>query len=69
MHLTTLIILTLLVAAFCIQRKIQYRRRNAAGLPLPAGPNGIPLLGNIFNFPKTEAWLMAAQWRKKYGDH
>jgi hypothetical protein len=48
---------------------IRHRRRDGAGHPLPPGPTGLPLLGNIFNFPKTGAWLLAGEWRKKYGDY
>jgi hypothetical protein len=57
-----------LVVAFWIRHAIQYRRRNPEGLPLPPGPSGLPLVGNILNFPKREAWLMAAEWRRKYGE-
>ena len=65
MHLKILDIFVLFVFSFWIQRLIQYRRRNVAGLPLPPGPPGLPLLGN--RFPKTEAWLQSAKWAKIYG--
>jgi len=70
MHLSlgVLDVLVFLVIAVCIQRIIQYRRRNPAGLPLPSGPNGLPFLGNIFNFPRTESWMKAVQWQKEFGE-
>lgn len=69
MHPSLLGIVVVLVAAFYIRCTMQYRRRNVAGLPLPPGPYGLPLIGNVLNFPKKEAWLVAAQWRKKYGEY
>ncbi|KIM89841.1 hypothetical protein PILCRDRAFT_812637 [Piloderma croceum F 1598] len=67
MHLNILDIFVLFVVGFWIQRFIRHRRRNVAGLPLPPGPPGFPLLGNLFDFPKTDAWLTGAQWGKTYG--
>jgi hypothetical protein len=66
MHLNVLQIFVLSIIGFWIQRFIR-RRRNVAGLPLPPGLSGLPLLGNLFNFPKTDAWLTGAQWGKTYG--
>ena len=68
MHLNVLDIFVLFVVGFWVQRFILHRRRNAAGLPLPPGPPGFPLLGNLFDFPKTDAWLTGARWGKTYGE-
>ena len=64
-----ILVLIVVLVALWIKHIIQYRRRNLLGLPLPPGPNGLPLLGNILNFPKKEAWLMAAKWGKIYGEY
>jgi hypothetical protein len=69
MHLVVLDVLVFLIITLWIQRIVQYRRRNVAGLPLPPGPNGLPLLGNVLNFPKTDGWLKAAEWGKTYGEY
>jgi hypothetical protein len=31
---------------------------NPKGLPLPPGPKGFPLIGNIFNMPVNKPWLV-----------
>lgn len=35
--------------------------------PLPPGPKGLPLIGNIFEAPKNYAWLVYQEWSRKYG--
>jgi hypothetical protein len=68
MHFNILDILVLLIVGFWIQHFLLHRRRNAAGPPFPPGPHGLPLLGNLFDFPKTDAWLTGAQWGRTYGE-
>ncbi|KAK0501149.1 cytochrome P450 [Armillaria luteobubalina] len=36
--------------------------------PLPLGPRGIPLLGNLLEMPSEKEWLTFAKWGEKYGD-
>ncbi|KZP22537.1 cytochrome P450 [Athelia psychrophila] len=36
------------------------------GSKLPPGPPGLPLLGNIFDFPKIEEWLVYKAMSRKY---
>ena len=40
---------------------------NPNGLPLPPGPKGYPLIGNLFDMPIHKPWLVYDQWRKTYG--
>ncbi|KAF7360772.1 Cytochrome P450 [Mycena venus] len=42
-----------------------YKRRTA--LPLPPGPKGLPLIGNVLDMPKSHAWKTFAQWGDIYG--
>ncbi|KZT64789.1 cytochrome P450 [Daedalea quercina L-15889] len=42
--------------------------RNPKSLPLPPGPKPYPIIGNLFDVPKEEAWKGFAQWSDKYGD-
>ncbi|KAJ7274074.1 cytochrome P450 [Mycena rebaudengoi] len=34
----------------------------------PPGPVNIPIVGNLFQIPKTKPWVVYAQWARKYGD-
>ncbi|KAJ7171662.1 cytochrome P450 [Mycena crocata] len=40
------------------------RKKN---LPLPPGPNGYPLIGNVLQVPKSHAWKTFAKWGERYG--
>ncbi len=44
---------------------ISIRRRR---LPLPPGPKGLPLIGNLWDVPAEYPWLTYAQWAATYGD-
>ena len=43
------------------------RDDNPKGLPLPPGPKGFPLIGNLFDMPVEKAWVVYDEWRKTYG--
>ena len=43
------------------------RDGNPNGLPLPPGPKGYPLIGNIFDMPVHKPWVVYDEWRKTYG--
>jgi hypothetical protein len=34
---------------------------------LPPGPPGVPLLGNLFDFPSEKNWLTWKHYAEKYG--
>ena len=40
---------------------------NPNGLPLPPGPIGYPLIGNLFDVPINKPWVVYDEWRKTYG--
>ncbi|KAJ3516368.1 hypothetical protein NLJ89_g1159 [Agrocybe chaxingu] len=44
------------------------RLRRKRFLPLPSGPPGLPLIGNVYDIPHDYAWHTYAEWAEKYGD-
>ena len=42
-----------------------FRARNLP--PLPPGPKGIPILGNLFDMPTGKRWETFARWGEKWG--
>ena len=50
-------------------RSLFVKRRNPKGLPLPPGPKGYPVIGNLFDFPINHQWLVYDEWTKKYGKY
>ncbi|KAF9220855.1 cytochrome P450 [Gyrodon lividus] len=53
---------------FTFIRKAWRKRALRNGLPLPPGPRGLPLIGNVFDLNMAEPWLSYEQWGKQYGD-
>jgi hypothetical protein len=61
---------TLAAAFFSVvlfRRFTKGRSGNPNGLPLPPGPKGYPLIGNLFDMPVDKAWIVYDEWRKTYG--
>jgi hypothetical protein len=43
-------------------------RRGAGQLPLPPGPKGTMLIGNLFDWPTDgKDWVTFSKWREQYG--
>ncbi|KAF8905477.1 cytochrome P450 [Gymnopilus junonius] len=43
-------------------------QQRSRSLPLPPGPKGYPVIGNVYDIPHGFAWLTYAEWKKSYGD-
>ncbi|KAJ7726441.1 cytochrome P450 [Mycena maculata] len=50
-------------AAVCVWYHFYTRK----SLPLPPGPKGWPLIGNVLDMPKSHAWKTFARWGDLYG--
>ncbi|KAI6025692.1 cytochrome P450 [Pisolithus orientalis] len=55
----------LICLAFAVKRWGRRALRN--GLPLPPGPKGLPLVGNLLDINFAAPWTTYEQWGKRYG--
>lgn len=61
-------ILSAFLGAWIFNRIYISRKRNPNGLPLPPGPKGLPIIGNLLDMPTDKPWLVYHEWSKNYGD-
>ncbi|KAH7920542.1 cytochrome P450 [Leucogyrophana mollusca] len=59
---------TSLLTSLLVWRHSVWRRTNPSGLPLPPGPRGLPLIGNVFDIDPVRPWLTYNVWAERYGD-
>ncbi|KAF8645514.1 hypothetical protein AX16_007798 [Volvariella volvacea WC 439] len=60
--LASLVIFAVLLVAITPRLRSWWYR-----LPLPPGPKGLPIIGNLRQFPKQTPWLTYESWAKTYG--
>lgn len=64
LDILTIVTVAVITAAYNYWARIRRMR----GSKLPPGPPGLPLLGNILDFPKTEEWLAYKAMSREYGE-
>jgi hypothetical protein len=52
-----------IAAALTFKRLLDAKRR----LPLPPGPPGLPIVGNVFDIPEEDFWWKYKEWGDQYG--
>ncbi|KAG5349488.1 hypothetical protein C0989_003480, partial [Termitomyces sp. Mn162] len=50
-----------------LEGKILHRRQPQHG-PLPPGPKGYPLIGNLLDMPSKQEWATFGKWGEQYGE-
>ena len=58
------IILLLLLVVLSVWRLFNRRRKS---LPLPPGPPGLPIVGNLLDMPKTYEYETYREWSRQFG--
>ncbi|KIO18395.1 hypothetical protein M407DRAFT_31945 [Tulasnella calospora MUT 4182] len=61
------VVAVLQVIARHIKWKRDMQRRNPQAMPYPPGPKPLPLIGNVFDMPRSQSSLTFIKWRDMYG--
>ncbi|KAK7682346.1 hypothetical protein QCA50_014551 [Cerrena zonata] len=56
---------TLFILTFSLLRRL-FKMRYLG--PLPPGPKGLPLLGNVMDMPTAHEWLTFSKWVQQWGN-
>ncbi|KAM5539391.1 hypothetical protein V8D89_006843 [Ganoderma adspersum] len=62
------ILVPLSLIVIYLHRKSSEFATRSAGRPLPPGPPGLPILGNLFDLPKGSPWHGYKELSRSYGD-
>lgn len=57
------LVLFFLFSAIVLALRFLRRRR----VPLPPGPKGLPVVGNILDLPNKDEYRVYADWSRRYG--
>lgn len=65
-QLTSSTTLATFVLAFALA--VFLRQSNSRKGPLPPGPKGWPIIGNMLDLPKSRPWVQMEKWTREYGE-
>ncbi|KAG0706787.1 cytochrome P450 [Suillus ampliporus] len=68
LRIPELLIFSTFLLLLSISIRVRRQRRQRGGLPLPPGPKGLPILGNVLDLDASAPWRSYTDWAKKYGD-
>ena len=60
---TFAILATVVLILLYLKRKIH----SSSHLPLPPGPKGLPVIGNLLDIPTRFEWQIYHKWSKEFG--
>jgi len=60
------VIFSSFLCALILKRTLTTHKRNSNGLPLPPGPKGFPIIGNLPDMPTDKQWLVYNQRWSEY---
>lgn len=69
MNILILDALAITISFVFVRSWLSWRKRRVKGFPLPPGPRGLPIIGNILDMPGENEFEVARQWGEKYGAH
>lgn len=59
---------TLAVSLLALLAALLISRRSSSKGPLPPGPKGWPVIGNMLQLPKSRPWVKMEEWTREYGE-
>ena len=66
LHAIPILFVAAVLSVF-VQIFLDWKKGRTRGLPLPPGPKGWPIIGNMFNVPASQPWMAYQSLAVEYG--